>query len=205
LTKYYGLHINCGKEEICYCEQNCGGTHTITAIAVTNSKLKVKARSTNDLVLYQSTSTILSLSGYKARKLGKRKSIHHTKSAENLSWIEEVSPLIIVTTPDNHNIFLWLMVNPFLAAEVRHSLTDQRLILAASLHSIQDVPRILKIARDLTLTVELQSEWENVTQKDTETMNEGQLRDHIREINTGLVALVQLPTTSRLNELQKAK
>ena len=61
------------------------------------------------------------------------------------------------------------------------------------------------MARDVTLTLQLQTKLENVAQKDTEAMNEEQLRDHIKDINTGLVALAQLPTTSRLNELQRAQ
>jgi hypothetical protein len=36
-----------------------------------------------------------------------------------------------------------------------------------------------------------------------EVMTEEQLWSHIRVINTGLTALAQLPTTNRLNELQK--
>jgi chromosome segregation ATPase len=62
-----------------------------------------------------------------------------------------------------------------------------------------------KMARDVTLTVQLQTELEMVTQKDTENMNEEQLRIDIKDINTGLLALAQLPTTSRLNELQRGQ
>jgi hypothetical protein len=36
-------------------------------------------------------------------------------------------------------------------------------------------------------------------------MTEGQLRNQIQEINRGLTALVQLPTTNRLNELCKER
>jgi phage terminase small subunit len=36
-------------------------------------------------------------------------------------------------------------------------------------------------------------------------MNEEQLRTHIQEVNTGLIALSQLPTTNRLHELLEAK
>ena len=60
------------------------------------------------------------------------------------------------------------------------------------------------MARDVTLTVQLQTELENVTKKDTIAMNEEQLRSHINDINRGLIAISQLPTTSRLNDLQKA-
>src|ERR1700687_961560 len=58
-------------------------------------------------------------------------------------------------------------------------------------------------AHDVTLTTQLQVELQNVTQANTEAMNEEQLRDHIKDINTGLTALAQLPTTSRLNDLLK--
>ena len=27
-TRYKGLHVDCEDQEICYCEHNCGGTHT---------------------------------------------------------------------------------------------------------------------------------------------------------------------------------
>jgi hypothetical protein len=27
-TKYYGLHVDCEDQDPCYCEHNCGGTHT---------------------------------------------------------------------------------------------------------------------------------------------------------------------------------
>jgi hypothetical protein len=53
------------------------------------------------------------------------------------------------------------------------------------------------------LTVSVEEEMDNVIQANTVAMNEKQLQNHIREINIGLVALVQLPTTNRLNELLK--
>ena len=61
------------------------------------------------------------------------------------------------------------------------------------------------MARDVTLTATVQIELDNVIQKNTAAMNEEQLRTHIQEVNTGLVALSQLPTTSRLQELLEAK
>jgi hypothetical protein len=57
------------------------------------------------------------------------------------------------------------------------------------------------VTRDVTLTGALQLELENVTQANMEVMNEEQLKSHIQDINKGLVALAQLPTTSRLNKL----
>jgi type IV secretory pathway VirB10-like protein len=46
---------------------------------------------------------------------------------------------------------------------------------------------------------------DNVIRANTAAMNEEQLQTHIQEINRGLIALTQLPTTSRLKELQKEK
>ena len=62
-----------------------------------------------------------------------------------------------------------------------------------------------RIACDVTLTPQLQIELENVIQANTTNMNEEQLRQFIADINKGLTALNQLPTTSRLNELLKAQ
>jgi hypothetical protein len=42
-TKYYGLHIDCEEEEVCYCEHNCRGTHTTKGRAVTNSEATIEA------------------------------------------------------------------------------------------------------------------------------------------------------------------
>jgi chromosome segregation ATPase len=58
-----------------------------------------------------------------------------------------------------------------------------------------------RVTRDVTLTGALQLELEHVTRANTEVINEEQLRSHIQDINKELVALAQLPTTSRLNEL----
>ena len=59
------------------------------------------------------------------------------------------------------------------------------------------------MARDVTLTTAIQEELENVTQADTEAMNEEQLRSYTQDVKKGLNALARLPTTSRLNELLK--
>jgi hypothetical protein len=61
------------------------------------------------------------------------------------------------------------------------------------------------MARDVTLTGPIQTELENVIQANTAAMNEEQLRTHIQEDNTGLIALTQLPTTSRLHKLLSAQ
>ena len=106
-TKYHGLHVTCENEEPCYCEHNCGGTHTTKGRAVTDSQITVKGRPTNDFVLYSTASTTPSWSNYEARRLEKGKATDHRKPGENLSWIAGVPPLIIVTTPYNHDIFLW--------------------------------------------------------------------------------------------------
>jgi chromosome segregation ATPase len=62
-----------------------------------------------------------------------------------------------------------------------------------------------RMVRDITLTISVQADMDNIIGANTVAMNEEQLRNHIQEINTGLVALIQLPTTNRLNELQKEK
>src|ERR1700675_4104066 len=61
------------------------------------------------------------------------------------------------------------------------------------------------MGRDVTLTSRLQTELQNVTQKDTDFMVETELRQYIRDVKVGLTALTQLPTTSRLNDLLKEK
>jgi hypothetical protein len=55
-TKYYGLHVNCEEEEVCYCEHNCGGTHTIKGRAVTDSEAvseHASASQFNDWISYE--------------------------------------------------------------------------------------------------------------------------------------------------------
>ena len=44
---------------------------------------------------------------YGRRKLEKGKAVHHQKEGQNISWISGGPPLIVVTTPDKHDIFLW--------------------------------------------------------------------------------------------------
>jgi hypothetical protein len=58
---------------------------------------------------------------------------------------------------------------------------------------------------DITLTGALQLELETVARADTEVMNKEQLQKHISNINNGLTAIAQLPTTSRLMVHQRAK
>jgi predicted nuclease with TOPRIM domain len=62
-----------------------------------------------------------------------------------------------------------------------------------------------RMARDVTLTVPVQEEMDSVINGNMTAMNKEQLRSHIQEINTGLVALTRLPTTNRLSELMKEK
>jgi predicted nuclease with TOPRIM domain len=62
-----------------------------------------------------------------------------------------------------------------------------------------------KTPRDIILTSALQMELENIALNDTRAMNKEQLWNYIQEIIRGLLALSQLPTTSRLNELLKEK
>jgi hypothetical protein len=46
---------------------------------------------------------------------------------------------------------------------------------------------------------------DNVILTNIAAMNEEQLRTHMQEVNRGLIALTQLPTTSRLHELLSAQ
>jgi septal ring factor EnvC (AmiA/AmiB activator) len=62
-----------------------------------------------------------------------------------------------------------------------------------------------RMARDVTLTGGVQIKMDNVIRTNTAAMNEEQLWTHIQEVNRGLVALTQLPTTSRLYELLSAQ
>src|ERR1700687_3928220 len=51
-TKYYALHFDCQHEEVCYCQHNCGGTHTTKGRAVSSSEATIKQRPVEDFVLY---------------------------------------------------------------------------------------------------------------------------------------------------------
>jgi hypothetical protein len=62
-----------------------------------------------------------------------------------------------------------------------------------------------RMACDVTLTGSIQVELDNVIRANTAAMNEEQLRTHMQEVNTRLIALAQLPTTSRLHELLSAQ
>jgi hypothetical protein len=62
-----------------------------------------------------------------------------------------------------------------------------------------------RMAHDVTLTGPIQIEMDNVIRANTTAMNEKQLWVHIQEVNRGLVALTQLPTTSRLHQLLSAQ
>ena len=86
-TKYYGLHVNCEEEEVCYCEHNCGGTHTTKGRAVTDSeaiseRVSPTASQVNDWI------------NYEIRKSGKGKEV------------EIVYPAFVLTSPDNEVTFL---------------------------------------------------------------------------------------------------
>jgi hypothetical protein len=61
------------------------------------------------------------------------------------------------------------------------------------------------MASDVTLTVSVENEMDNIIRAKIVAMNEEQLQSHIQEIDTGLIALAQLPTTNRLTELLKDK
>jgi hypothetical protein len=62
-----------------------------------------------------------------------------------------------------------------------------------------------RMVHDVTLTGRKQIEMHNIIRENTAAMNKEQLRTHIQEVIRALVALSQLPTTSRLHELLKAK
>jgi hypothetical protein len=61
------------------------------------------------------------------------------------------------------------------------------------------------MACDVTLMIQIQIERENVIHANTAAMNDEQLRTHIQEVNRGLIALAELPTTNRLHKLLTAK
>jgi hypothetical protein len=61
------------------------------------------------------------------------------------------------------------------------------------------------MACDVMLTGPVQIEMDHVIRTNTAAMNEEQLQTHIQEVNRGLVALTQLPTTNRLHELLTAQ
>src|ERR1700687_3881242 len=124
-TKYYGLHVDCQNQEICYCEHNCGGTHTTKGRAVTNCDTTVKpprldsnqwpttsqVAQWNDFPLYPKeepndedlyNESVISWSNYQNRKLDKGKTIDRSLHPAPLP-----TPLIIVTQPDGHEVFVW--------------------------------------------------------------------------------------------------
>ena len=77
-TKYYGPHVNCEGEEVCYCEHNCGGTHTTKGRAVTDSE----ASQDNDWISYE------------------------IRKSEKGKEVEVVYPAFVLTSPDNEVTFL---------------------------------------------------------------------------------------------------
>ena len=97
-VKYHGLHVNCWEEEVCYCEHNCGGTHTTKGRAVSDSAVTVKPAKE---VTHCSTSTHEnSWSNYENRKLEKGKAV---RTKQDLT---PPVPLIILTTPSRHEVFI---------------------------------------------------------------------------------------------------
>jgi hypothetical protein len=62
-----------------------------------------------------------------------------------------------------------------------------------------------RMARNVTSTGPVKIEMDNVIKANTAAMNEEQLQTHIQEVNRGLIALTQLPTTNRLHELLTAQ
>lgn len=75
-TKYFGLHINCGEEEECFCEHNCGGTHTTEGRVV--SSLEQTARqfpTMSDIEWAAVSNTTPSWTRNQQRKLDKGKDI----------------------------------------------------------------------------------------------------------------------------------
>ena len=95
-TKYHGLHVDCWDEEVCYCEHNCGGTHTTKGRAVTDSSDTVKP--THDPTKSQENSW----SSYEKRKADKGKAINKEQDPT-----PPVTPLIVLTTPSKYEVFIW--------------------------------------------------------------------------------------------------
>jgi hypothetical protein len=93
-TKYYGLQVNCEEEEVCYCEHNCGGTHTTKGRAVTDSEATIKPRTTGGRILLPTISQVADRNNYEIRKLEKGKGV------------EVEIPAIVLTIPSNHVVFI---------------------------------------------------------------------------------------------------
>jgi hypothetical protein len=93
-TKYYGLHVDCEEEEVCYCEHNCGGTHTTKGQAVINSDTTVKPQTTGGRILLPTISQVSDWNNYGTQNLEKEKRV------------ETEIPAIVLTTPSNHVVFI---------------------------------------------------------------------------------------------------
>ena len=102
-TKYYGLHIDCQDQEVWYCKYNYRGTHSTIGRDLdiqSDSQATIQAQPKDEAV-NQSWAD----HGARIPQIGK--AVDNRKPGENLLWIPRVALLLIVTTSDNHNIFLW--------------------------------------------------------------------------------------------------
>jgi hypothetical protein len=91
-TKYYGLHLNCKEEEVCYCEHNCGGTHTTKGRAVTDSD--TEPWTTGGPIVFPTLSQVADWNNHGTQKLEKGKEV------------EDEFPAIVLTTPSNRVVFI---------------------------------------------------------------------------------------------------
>jgi hypothetical protein len=118
-TKYYGLHINCEDEE-CYCEHNCGGTHTTKGWAVSCSNQTETIwdfAPPKQCVLFPTISEIENVAvpattpfwtNYQQRKLNKANAID-----QELHPTPHPILLIIIPPTDGHEVFMLELYNQF--------------------------------------------------------------------------------------------
>jgi hypothetical protein len=113
-TKYFGLHISCKNEDTCYCEHNCGGTHTTKGRAVSSSgqtEIPWDITPAKDFILFPTDSevkrwatpsTTPSWTNYQQRKLDKGKAVDQEQHPA-----PRPIPLIIITQTNGHEVFVW--------------------------------------------------------------------------------------------------
>jgi hypothetical protein len=97
--KYYRLYVDCQDEELCYCEHNCGGTHTTVGSAA--EAQSTKSESTIKAIQRDTESQIL-WTDYNKRKANNGMVIDRELFPAPLPTL-----LIIVTTPSKHEVFFW--------------------------------------------------------------------------------------------------
>jgi len=99
-TKYHGLHVNCWEEEICFCEHNCGGTHSTIGRAAgaqsEDSQATIKPTT-------KAPTSVFSWTDY-----NERRTKHKGKEVDQVQNPgPRPTPLVIITTPSGRDIFHW--------------------------------------------------------------------------------------------------